>query len=215
MLHSIRRAAILVACLAASSVAFAESAGNPASPEPLIIAGSNAFPNVVMAQPISAEVPVMPAVLNTSPPAPVLPGSSSSSAKLADLVARMRSSTVSDRQLECLAGAIYFESKSEPLAGQLAVGQVIANRAKSGRFPASYCGVVFQRGQFSFVRGNALPAIPRKSAQWRTAVAIANIVDQALHVSQVSKALFFHARRVSPRWRLTRIATVGNHVFYR
>ena len=59
-------------------------------------------------------------------------------------------SDAGSRELECLATGIYFESKSEPLAGQLAVGQVIANRANSGgRFPSSYCGVLFQRGQFS------------------------------------------------------------------
>jgi spore germination cell wall hydrolase CwlJ-like protein len=74
---------------------------------------------------------------------------------------------------------------------------------------------VFQRSQFSFVRGHALPPIPRSSIQWKTAVAIAQIVDQALHVSSVPKALFFHARRVSPGWRLTRVGTIGNHVFYR
>ena len=127
----------------------------------------------------------------------------------------LRSSEAGTRELECLAGAIYFESKSEPISGQLAVGQVIANRSKSGRFPSSYCGVVFQRSQFSFVRGRSMPPIPRSSKQWKTAVAIAQIVDKALHVSAVPKALFFHARRVSPRWRLTRVGTVGNHVFYR
>lgn len=206
---------MLAACLAVSSVAIAEPAGQTVASEPLIVAGSNELPKAAVVQAVAAEAPVAPAMLQTTTPAPILPGSAAKSARLADLVAQMRASTVSNRQLECLAGAIYFESKSEPLAGQLAVGQVIANRAKSGRFPASYCGVVFQRGQFSFVRGNALPTIPRQSLQWRTAVAIAHIVDQALHVGQASKALFFHARRVSPGWRLTRLATVGNHVFYR
>jgi spore germination cell wall hydrolase CwlJ-like protein len=47
------------------------------------------------------------------------------------------------------------------------------------------------------------------------AVAIAKIVDQQLYASPVGKALFFHARRVSPGWRLTRVGTLGNHVFYR
>ncbi len=119
------------------------------------------------------------------------------------------------RELECLAGAIYFESKSESLPGQLAVGHVIANRAASGRFPSSYCGVVFQRSQFSFVRGRSMPYIPRASQDWKDAVAIAKIVDQELHPSPMGKALFFHARRVSPGWRLTRVGTLGNHVFYR
>ena len=131
------------------------------------------------------------------------------------MVAQLRSTEAGSRELECLAGAIYFESKSEPLKGQLAVGHVIANRAKSGRFPSSYCGVVYQRSQFSFVRGRSMPPIARSSLQWKNAVAIAKIVDQELHPTPVGKALFFHARRVSPGWRLTRVGTIGNHVFYR
>jgi N-acetylmuramoyl-L-alanine amidase len=138
------------------------------------------------------------------------------SGDLNSMVAQLRSSDAGSRELECLATGIYFESKSEPLSGQLAVGDVIANRAESGgRFPSTYCGVLFQRGQFSFVRGRSLPAVPRASKQWKTAVAIAKIVHQGLKASAAGKALFFHARYVSPGWRLKRIASIGNHVFYR
>ena len=135
---------------------------------------------------------------------------------LSAMVAQLRSSDADSREIECLATGIYFESKSEPLAGQLAVGEVIANRAESGgRFPSTYCGVLFQRGQFSFVHGRSLPSVPRASKQWQTAVAIAKIVDQGLQHSSVGNALFFHARYVSPGWRLKRVASIGNHVFYR
>lgn len=119
------------------------------------------------------------------------------------------------RELNCLAGAIYFESKGETLPGQLAVGRVIVARSKSGRFPDSYCGVVYQRSQFSFVRGNGLPAINKQSRHWRNAVAIAQIAHSGSWQSPVEGALFFHAARVSPGWRLKRIAQVDNHVFYR
>jgi spore germination cell wall hydrolase CwlJ-like protein len=57
--------------------------------------------------------------------------------------------------------------------------------------------------------------VPRASRDWQDAVAIAKIVDRELHPSPMGKALFFHATRVSPRWRLTRVGTLGNHVFYR
>jgi spore germination cell wall hydrolase CwlJ-like protein len=135
---------------------------------------------------------------------------------LAAMVAQLRGSEAGSHELECLAAGIYFESKGEPLAGQLAVGKVIANRAQSGgRFPSTYCGVLFQRGQFSFVRGHSLPASPHSSKQWQTAVALAKIVDQGLHQSLVGNALFFHARYVSPGWRLKRVASIGNHIFYR
>lgn len=134
---------------------------------------------------------------------------------LAQLVAVQPQPDTLSRELECLAGAIYFESKSESLAGQLAVGRVVHARAKSGRFPSSYCGVVFQRSQFSFVRGQSMPGINKNSRQWRTAVAMAQIADSGSWKSPVEGALFFHATHVSPGWRLKRVARVDNHVFYR
>ena len=138
------------------------------------------------------------------------------SGDLASMVSQLRAADAGSHELECLATGIYFEAKSEPLAGQLAVGKVIANRTGShGRFPSSYCGVLFQRGQFSFVHGRSLPSVPRSNRQWQTAVAIAKIVDQDLKQSSVGDALFFHARYVSPGWRLKRVASIGNHVFYR
>ena len=144
------------------------------------------------------------------PASPAVSGDS-----LADLAAHQAVAGDMSRELECLAGAIYFEAKSETLDGQLAVGRVVVNRARSGRFPGSYCGVVFQRSQFSFVRGNGMPAINRASRGWKTAVAIAQIANEGSWSSVVEGALFFHATRVSPGWRLTRIARVDNHVFYR
>jgi spore germination cell wall hydrolase CwlJ-like protein len=135
---------------------------------------------------------------------------------LASMVAELRGPEAGSRELECLATGVYFESKSEPLKGQLAVGQVIANRASSGgRFPSTYCGVLFQRGQFSFVHGRKLPHVSHSSRQWQTAVAIAKIVDQGLKDSVVGNALFFHARYVSPGWHLKRVASIGNHIFFR
>ena len=136
-------------------------------------------------------------------------------ATLAEMVAAQATNAPLSRELNCLAGAIYFESKSEPLNGQLAVGRVVIARARSGRFPNSYCGVVYQPSQFSFVRGNAMPAINTGSRSWKNAVAIAQIAHDGSWQSPVEGALFFHAARVSPRWRLARMAQVGNHVFYR
>jgi N-acetylmuramoyl-L-alanine amidase len=138
------------------------------------------------------------------------------SENLAAMVADLSAPDAGTRELECLATGVYFEAKSEPLAGQLAVGQVIANRAASGgHFPSTYCGVLFQRGQFSFVHGRSLPHVAHSSKQWQTAVAIAKIVDRNLKDSPVGNALFFHARYVSPGWHLKRVASIGNHIFFR
>jgi hypothetical protein len=133
---------------------------------------------------------------------------------LAAMVDAYGGADLSNADMECLAGAIYFESKGEPLAGQLAVAEVIINRTKSGRYPTTLCGVVKQPSQFSFVRGGRIPPIRRDSVHWRKAVAIAHIAQNDLADSPVPTALSFHATYVSPRWKMKRIATVGNHVFY-
>ena len=118
-------------------------------------------------------------------------------------------------EMRCLAGAIYFEARGESLEGQLAVGEVVINRSKSGRFPSSYCGVVYQPSQFSFVRGGSMPAVRTNSQDWREAIAVAHIAHQGAWESEVSDALYFHATHVSPRWRLKRLARLDNHIFYR
>ena len=195
------------------------------SPEPLIFGSSTAIPSQSVLQPIEASVQLPDTSVEVDPLLPVPDGDEpveqpvlvtpKPTGDLAAKVAALRGSDPGSRELECLAVGIYFESKSESLAGQLAVGHVIADRAKSGRFASTYCGVLFQRSQFSFVRGKSYPAPARAGRQWHNAVAVAKIVDQKLHSSPVPNALFFHAKRVSPRWRLSRIGSVGNHIFYR
>ncbi len=134
---------------------------------------------------------------------------------LAQLVDMQSPALELSREMRCLAGAIYFESRGESLDGQLAVGRVIVERAKSHRFPDSYCGVVFQRSQFSFVRGNRMPKIRTQSEAWRRAVAMAQIAHEGSWNSPVEGALFFHAAYVSPGWRLKRLDRIDNHIFYR
>ncbi|MBN8809061.1 MAG: cell wall hydrolase [Sphingomonas sp.] len=120
----------------------------------------------------------------------------------------------SDKDLACLAGAVYFESHGEPLLGQLAVAKVILNRTRSGRYPTSICGVVTQRSQFSFVHGGAMPTAPA-NAHYRTALAIAQVALTNIWEDPSEGALSFHARRVSPGWAMKRVKTIGNHIFYR
>lgn len=119
-----------------------------------------------------------------------------------------------DPQLRCLATAVYFESKGEPLEGQLAVAQVIINRVESRRFADSICGVVNQPKQFSFSRNIA---VRNGSNDWRTAVAIARIAQDDRWQEIAPDALFFHANYVAPSWRQNRVkvSQVGAHIFYR
>lgn len=162
-----------------------------------------------------AEEPT-PEIQATQAEMPPVPSDNADVAdSLAELVATQPHPEALSSELNCLAGAIYFEAKGESLAGQLAVGRVVVARSKSGRFPGSYCGVVFQPSQFSFVRGGALPFIKKQSVDWKEAVAIAQIAHEGTWRSPVEGALFFHAAYVSPGWRLTRLARVDNHIFYR
>ena len=132
---------------------------------------------------------------------------------LAEAVAAQDVADLDDDQ-RCLAGAIYFEARGESLAGQLAVANVIVNRTKSGRFPGDMCGVVKQRGQFSFVRGGQIPTV-RNVAAYRTAMAVAKVAIEAAWDSPAAKALYFNTTDRRPGGRLTRVALIGNHAFYR
>ena len=147
--------------------------------------------------------------------APELEAPQIHAASLAALVSAQPQPGELSRELNCLAGAIYFEAKSESLAGQLAVGRVVVARSKSGRFPNSYCGVVYQPSQFSFVRSGGMPGIAKSSRQWKNAVAIAQIAHTGTWRSPVEGALYFHAAYVSPGWHMKRMGRIENHVFYR
>lgn len=203
------------AVVATLTTALFSAEGSGAAAQDLVSAAPIIGPAAqFIAQPVVQ--PIAPADQADVPAADAPQADASVSAdSLPELVAASEASDDVSRELNCLAGAIYFEAKSETLEGQLAVGRVIVARSKSGRFPGSYCGVVLQRSQFSFVRGNAIPAINHSSRDWREAVAIAKIADAGTFRSPVEGALFFHAKSVSPGWRLTRMARIDNHVFYR
>ena len=224
MSHKLNKAsAIAVAATLITILAGAEGSGAIAESKiPVIIQSESNLP--MISQPIIQPIP---GVVDAAPAAPMpvapLEAEKPADAELPIRSARSLIALVSaqpqpgdlSRELNCLAGAVYFEAKSETLPGQLAVGRVVVARSKSGRFPNSYCGVVFQRSQFSFVRGNAMPGIVKSSRQWKNAVAIAQIAHSGSWQSPVEGALYFHAARVAPGWRLTRVGRIDNHVFYR
>lgn len=180
------------------------------------------------AQPGSFEAPVTVAPAVATPVEPTLSSSSQTNAadarpdeaaapasSLAQLVDAFDDDSALDAQTRCLATAIFFESRSESLAGQLAVANVVIERSRSGRFPTSLCGVVTQPGQFGFVRKGRLPAVPENSEQWRTAKAIAQVALNDGWQDPAEGALYFHAARVQPGWGREMIAQIGHHVFYR
>lgn len=128
-----------------------------------------------------------------------------------------------EREKRCLAEAVYFESRSEPEAGQAAVAQVVLNRVSSGLYPSSVCGVVYQNRhrykacQFSFAcEGKRLRITEPDS--WATATRIANeVMDGRTYISDVGRSTHYHANYVKPRWakQLKRTDKIGNHIFYK
>ncbi|WAT17182.1 cell wall hydrolase [Aurantiacibacter sp. MUD11] len=141
----------------------------------------------------------------------------SDAASLRELVSTIDTDGELSRDMMCLAQAVYFESRGEPLDGQLAVATVVINRAESALFPDDYCSVVTQRAQFSFVRGGRIPTPNHGSAAWDRAKAIARIAHRDLWESEAEDSLYFHATYVRPRWagRMTARATINRHIFYR
>lgn len=211
ILRAASYAAIGISVLAAAVEAapsFASRDDLQAASAPQIVRNDPAFPVSNAQMPL--DVPLDGTEVTASAdPVPEAPRTLAAMVNSADTASPLSA------EEECLAGAIYFESRSESLEGQHAVADVIINRAESGRFAPTLCGVVHQRGQFSFVRGGKFPPIARGSRDWREAVAIARIAQADRWDSAAPNALFFHATHVAPRWKLRRVGTVGNHVFYR
>lgn len=126
------------------------------------------------------------------------------------------------RQQRCLAEAVYFEARSESDEGRAAVAQVVLNRVKSGLYPDSVCGVVYQNShrhlacQFTFTcEGKSLRVT--EPGPWRDAVRIAReVYDGTTYLPDVGGSTHYHANYVRPYWakRLKKMDTIGQHVFY-
>jgi len=136
---------------------------------------------------------------------------------LPELVEAYAGYDTDSRQQDCLASAVYFEARGEPIEGQLAVARVVINRASPGLYPSDYCSVVTQRKQFSFVRNGRIPRANESSDEWRRAKAVAQIAHQDLWDSAADDALYFHATYVRPGWasQKTQLARIDTHIFYR
>lgn len=204
-------ATILTLASAEVSGAFAQEEVNAGAPEVANeTVASPAAPTFVSDEVVQA-VPETPEIEEVE--APAAPSASS----LRDLVKATPTDFALSEQMQCLAGAVYFESRGEPLTGQLAVAKVVMNRSEDRRFPASYCGVVYQKAQFSFVKNGRMPRIRTGSAAWKRAKAIARIAHEDQWDSAAQDSLYFHAKYVRPAWsrRKAPRATINSHIFYR
>ena len=135
------------------------------------------------------------------------------------LVDRFGTGGALSEQENCMAVAVYHEARGESLEGQVAVARVIMNRAASGKYPGTWCEVVKQPWQFSFVnpRTGDFPYVDQDSAAWRKAVGVTRLAIANAVPSVPTDCLWYHANYVSPSWgrRLTRVSQIGAHIFYR
>ncbi|MDB5559196.1 MAG: cell wall hydrolase, partial [Enterovirga sp.] len=162
-----------------------------------------------------AAAPVSLPLTPGSGPAPVEP---EARPRYADLIAPGNLA----REQRCLAEAVYFEARSESEEGQAAVAQVVLNRVRSGLYPASVCGVVYQNRhrhlacQFTFAcEGKALRVADGES--WDRAQRVARDVSEGrTYLSDVGGATHYHADYVRPYWakRLKKMDVIGRHIFY-
>jgi spore germination cell wall hydrolase CwlJ-like protein len=124
---------------------------------------------------------------------------------------------------KCLAEAVYFEARGEAVRGQIAVAQVVMNRAFSGFYPNTVCGVVYQNKhrhlacQFTFACDNN-PDVIREPEMWERARKIAKaMLDGQIWLPEVDKSTHYHAYYVHPSWvnEMKRMYKFGVHTFYR
>jgi len=135
------------------------------------------------------------------------------------LVDRFSAGAPLEEQAHCIAIAVYHEARGESLEGQLAVARVIMNRAASGKYPSSWCAVVKQPWQFSFVnpRSGLYPMVDEASSAWRKALGVTRLAINNAVPSVGQDVLWYHATYVAPSWgrRLTFAQKIGTHIFYR
>jgi hypothetical protein len=127
----------------------------------------------------------------------------------------------------CLAQAIYHEARGESEAGQMAVANVIVNRARSGKYPSTLCGVIYQnaekgryRCQFTFACDGRDDA-PRERRAWARSTALAQSIYARFATGTKlgalpRSALFYHTTGVRPSWSnvYNQVAQIGSHIFY-
>jgi len=128
-----------------------------------------------------------------------------------------------DKAQKCLADAVYFEARGEPVRGQIAVAQVVLNRAFSGYYPNDVCGVVYQNArrhlacQFTFAC-DGIPEVVNEPEAWERATRIASAtLDGKIWLPEIGRATHYHAYWVHPGWvrEMRKLTRIGVHSFYR
>jgi spore germination cell wall hydrolase CwlJ-like protein len=121
---------------------------------------------------------------------------------------------VDDTQALCVARAMYYEAKGESLTGKKAVGYVVLNRVKAGKWRSTPCGVISQPHQFSWYSPSK--RIPTKVKSYYLELAQNLMASYSNANDPTGGATFFHAKYVHPGWKnVRRLLAIGGHIFYR
>lgn len=123
---------------------------------------------------------------------------------------------VAGNEVQCLANNIYYEASAEPYLGKVAVAKVTVNRTKDPDFKPTICGVVYQPGQFSWTSDKSLQKRRKDPKVWQECLQIARNVVAGYGLGYLAdfSATHFHNNKVKPKWKLKRVAKIGNHTFY-
>lgn len=120
------------------------------------------------------------------------------------------------KEIDCIAKNIYFESRGEGIKGMTAIAHVTKNRVNSGKFPDSYCKVVYQSNQFSWV--SKRPKVDKTDEAWQTAKNLARVIYYVdLPQDPTQGALYFHSGKDKPYWtkKFKKTTKIKGHTFYK
>jgi spore germination cell wall hydrolase CwlJ-like protein len=180
-------------------------------------------------EPPATPAPAAPAAqtAKAAPDVPVPPNVTAlaSTGKAAAKPAETKTASLTEkrnRELMCLAKAVYFEARGESETGQLAVAQVVLNRVAHPFYPDTICDVVFEnqqrrnKCQFSFACDGRSDR-PRNQAAWAQAIKLAKKSMHGTRIEAVGKSTHYHANYVRPRWigDMVKQKQIGKHIFYR
>ena len=127
-----------------------------------------------------------------------------------------------NRELECLAEAVYFEARGEDLIGQLAVAEVILNRVDSDMFPGSICAVISEGAnklnscQFSY-NCDGKPEIIIETKAYSRILKLSDFIHSGSARLLTGGAVFYHSDKVNPSWakKFKKTNKIGRHLFYK
>ena len=137
-----------------------------------------------------------------------------------------------NNEIFCMAQNIYFEAGNQPLAGKVAVGNVVMNRLEHGAYPDTLCGVIYDAKWRQNWKGNMVPVLyqcqfswfcdgksdePEDSPTWIESLTIARDIVHGYYPDITEGSTHYHADSIYPYWAndLNETVFINNHVFYK